>query len=242
MKKTEVYKQLERLFKAIARYQDTNRYFEFFYEYIVYLGNEKYIIPQIIEDLYFSKWLRPADLAYFHILFLSFTKHKKQPAFITKRILKSKYPKQLLKFLTTEREDFQQNSEIYTKQAKNSTKEDHVFDIEKLHIKLIERLNIAKPTKVTYNAGNLRIGSYTIKVSTDSNEGMLLEYLINGAKKHGMYLSYDQIAEYYKEDYDNKFMRKIYQACRRVNIKVAQGAGIRKFLKYDTKQVRLPHP
>jgi hypothetical protein len=57
--------------------------------------------------------------------------------------------------------------------------------------------------------------------------------------KMGKYVDYDLIAEDDNHDYNDEYRDRMYQACRRINAKVFEETGIKSFLKYDTKQVRV---
>jgi len=248
----DVVKQLERIFEAITRYQESSRYFDFVMEYIIYVSEEEQYIPNAIKHLYKKGELEFNDIYYLCFEYDLYKEYKNgkngkkgnhqffKPFFLNKRFAKEiNYLQRSYKYTKEEYERCKDEKHLESiALTRSPQKEEFVFDIEKLHIKLIRELQEKTEQSVCIKNGNVLFndGKVVIKFR-DTLMSSIIEQLSN--IKMGSYISYDEIAENIGVEYNKSFRDKMYQASRRINSKILKEVKVDNFLEYDTKQVRV---
>lgn len=246
MTKKDVIQQLETIFDAIKRYEETPRYFDFFVEYVVFLLEEEKYFPNIIKTLYRNSELSFDDimllsLDYYHFknsLSENETKDTPLPMFLDKDFTKEiKYFEKTSKFLEEEKKVFSKKDFKQNFSHKPPSKEDIFFDIERLHVKMIRELKRDNLEDISLNKGCIVIGEKEILIEDKT----VMYPVINSLeqRKLGKYVGFDEVAMDDNEKYNEKYREKMYQACRRINDKVFSKTGVKNFLKYDTRQVKV---
>lgn len=240
MTKIETIEHLKMLFNAIERYSESQRYFEFIREYVLFICTEAKYIPQTIHKLLQEKLITLDEVIQLDFEFRLYNKNDNtaDATFIDKSFInKCDFYR---KALESAEKDFKDGKKKISKNLplldREPTKEDLTFDIEKLHLKIIAELCKEGVSSYSFKDKTLTIGTVAITFGTDTSMFPILKALFK--RKGSEYISFDEIAEKEHEEFSKKYGRKMYFACRRINEKIAKETEIKKFLDYSTKQVR----
>lgn len=246
MEVEDVVKQLDRIFEAITRYNDSSRYFDFVKEYILFISEEESHIPKAIQNLYKKSELGFDDIYTICIEYNLYKGSKKDdtnhyvPYFLDKAFAKEiNYWERSYKEIKDEYVRCKDNNYLKSIALTVETgKETFVFDIEKLHIKLIRELQGDTDQLLSIKNGHIVKGDEILPIEF---EDTLMNVIIRelGKVKKGKYLTYDEIAENNQVEYGDEFRDKMYQASRRINNKILLIGKVDKFLEYNTKKVRV---
>ncbi len=197
MKKEDVIKQLERIFNAIDRYND-KRYFDFVMEYQMFICEEKTYIPQVIQGLYRKDKVSIDDLIILATTYHSFSNYyyenegMKDPTFFSKEfIAETNLLNRIHSFVKEEIKNAKKCKEAGVPLLeKKPTKNDIVFDYEKLHIQILNELYeeqnevLDKTKDIIKNDNiilkfNIKTGKYQVNENPPQNIGInSLEYKI----------------------------------------------------------------
>jgi len=228
MRKEDVIKQLERIFNAIDRYND-KRYYDFIIEYEIFICEEKTYIPKIIQKLYRIGKVTKEDLMILAMTYSVFANHYHQdeklrfPTFLTKDFNKeTNLLKNIRSFAKKEIADSKEREQKGIPILdKKPTKNDIVFDYEKLHIQILnelykdedKKIPIADSTVQNTIKFNTKTGKYQVNNNQIQNIGInSYEYkVLKAFAEENNPLSFAQILEHNDSDMRNeitKLLRK----------------------------------
>lgn len=216
MTKENIINQLETIFQGLVRYEDENKQWKFVQKYFGFLALEEKYIPKVIDRLYKKNVISDEYMVIWSGMVHAITGGDIEGGPFYKK-------------------------ELHDGTHEYSPDESGVsgfnYDIEDLHVNILEELRSVDFSDVKLESGILWVDGYKVDLTQAGSQLSLMENIL--LFKLGQMIDFEEMYNKMILKPEGEYKNKWYQYGREINTKVLESTGKPRFLDITKKYVRV---